>query len=301
MAATIRELTATGGGVSSGSAILKTNLDILMELVKHGVIKSCELYEFTTKVGTIYRFTNHDDFIDWGTPSVRYMSIPLTRGQISFHLNLEADSMEVRLAGISAELYEAALNDQLDGITLSLKQALWDQNSASGMEYPLFAGTGTCKINRNEIVITFYSVLSSLNIIVPRNTFQQSCNYTLFDDGCTLVRADYREFSTTTSTAEDDYSVVDITFTLPVDDPKKYNNGEMVITSGNCNGERRNILLTQDGKFIVSVPFSSIIQVGTTFDFYPGCDYTPETCRDRWNNHENFFGFVYLPPPEESL
>lgn len=269
--------------------------------MKKGTVKVCEIFEFTLRNGKSYYYTSHDEDLDWGDPSIRYYTAPILRDQISSSMNLEVDTMTLKLAEISGELYAAVKNNQLEGITVDVKRIFWDQGSASAYHFIIFVGTGCAQFNRNELIVSFTSILNSLNVVVPRNLFQQPCNYTLFDEGCTLNKADYKESSTASVTAANDYTIIDSAFTPPAGDPTKYNNGEIEITSGDYVGERRNIIITEDDLFVVSVPFPGKIVAGTTFDYYPGCDSTPETCRDRFSNVENFYGFVYLPGPEESM
>jgi len=273
----------------------------LITAIKEDTIKVCELFEFTLRNGRTYYYVSHDEDIDWGVPSIRYTAAPILRGAISSAMNLEADTTDLKLADISGELYDAVKKGQLEGITAVIKRIFWDQGSDSSFWFIIFVGTGSAQFNRNELVVTFHSIINSLNIVVPRNAFQQPCNYSLFDFGCTINRADKKEDSTATVDAANDYTIIDSAFTPPVGDPTKYNNGEIEITSGDYIGERRNIIITEDDLFVVSVPFPGIIKAGTTFDYYPGCDGTPGCCRDRFDNIENFYGFVYLPSPEESM
>lgn len=269
--------------------------------VKTGTVHVCELYEFTLRNGSTYYYCTHDEDMDWGTPTIRYYSAPIQRSVIGSSMNLEIDTTEVRISGITAELFDEANKNSLDNLSMTTKRALWDQGSGSGMEFVIFVGTGNISFDRNELVVPFSSILGSLNIVIPKNVFHNPCNYTMFDTGCTLVRADYKASSTTTSAATNSYSLIDATFTVPGGDPYKYNNGEVEITSGLNLGERRNILTSENGLITVCVPFPNVVAAGVTYDYYPGCDYSPETCRDRFSNEVNFYGFPYLPGPEESM
>lgn len=269
--------------------------------IKEDRVKVCELFEFTLRNGRTYYYTSHDKDMDWGTPSIRYYSAPIQRNSIKSSMNLKVDKTSVKLAHISEELHDAVMHNQLEGITIVEKRVLWDEDSHSGMEFVIFVGTGCAQFNRNELIVKFTSIVNSLNVVVPRNLFQQPCNYSLFDTGCILNKADYKESSTASLTAANDYTIIDTLFTPPAEDPTKYNNGEIEIMSKDYIGERRNIILTEDDLFVVSVPFPGKILAGTKFDYYPGCDCTPGICRDRFDNIENFYGFVYLPSPEESM
>jgi len=272
-----------------------------IEAVKQGKVSVCELFEFHLTCGTHYYFTSFSEDIDWGSPSIRYRVLPIQRNEVNSSLNLEMDTVELQLAGITGELMDVAEKNILDNVLVVIKRALWDQNSASGMEQMVFLGTGTPSYNRNVVVLSCVSILDSLNIMAPRNLFQQPCNYRLFDVGCTLNMESYKVSSTATSDAPNNYFVMDSAFVPPPTDLKKFNLGELRVTSGNNLGIRRQILSTTTGIFVVSVPFPEKILAEDTFDYYPGCSKNPECCRDRFNNLLNFYGFVHLSSPEEVL
>ena len=80
-----------------------------------------------------------------------------------------------------------------------------------------------------------------------------------------------------------------------------YELGELHMTSGDNAGQRRPILSTTSGVFTVIWPFPYSVQVGDTFDVYPGCDKTGETCKNRFNNEEYFAGFLYVPVVEDVM
>jgi len=275
--------------------------DIFITAIRKGSVKVCEIYEFELITGQIYRYTNHGDDIDWGSPSKRYTSLPLQRASISHTINLETGSVEFQLAGITSQLFNAAMQNKLDNVKVTVRRILFDQNSASGMEFTVFVGYGTPSFNRNIISLDCSSIIDSLNIQVPKNNFQQPCNYTVFDTGCTLNKVSFKQSSVATGDAVDAHTIIDATFTPPPSDPNKYNLGELRITSGDNAGCRRCILNTEPALITVSVPFYSNVVTGTTFDYYPGCDGTPGVCRDRFANHENFYGFIYLPQCEEYM
>ena len=87
----------------------------------------------------------------------------------------------------------------------------------------------------------------------------------------------------------------------PAEDAEFYQLGEVEITLSDNDGVRR-MIRTVTGNtiyFAVAVPY--LIGKGVTFDLYPGCDFKPETCRNKFNNDDNFVGYVYIAKPEEAL
>ena len=88
---------------------------------------------------------------------------------------------------------------------------------------------------------------------------------------------------------------------VPVVDPTFYAQGELKMRSGNNNGERRQILRDSGNVITVMWPFPNVIDSADDYSIYPGCDKTDETCRDKFDNAENFRGFVYIPKVEETI
>lgn len=272
------------------------------DAIAEGSVRCCELFEVTVCTGATYYFTNHNEDIIWGvSPSVTYVALPIQRETIGSNINLEVDTCILRLTNISSELAQVVEWNLLDNLQVVIKRALWDATYAAGMEITIFAGTANAAYNRNELVLTCSSLLNTLSIQVPRNTFQLPCNWSLFSTGCSLLEAAWKTSSTVSLTASDCYSIIDAAFVVPVGDIQKFHQGEVRVTCGNNNGIRRTILEAEDGLITVAVPFPNEMEVGDTYDYYPGCDKTPETCRDRFDNLSNFFGFCYLPPTEEAL
>jgi hypothetical protein len=71
--------------------------------------------------------------------------------------------------------------------------------------------------------------------------------------------------------------------------------GELHITSGNNDGQRRPILSVASNVFTVIWPFPYAVAASDTFDIYPGCDKRGIVCKNTFNNKENFSGFLYIP------
>jgi len=270
-----------------------------VDAIRQDTVQICELFEFTLRNSNTYYYCTHDEDLDWGSPSKRYYSAPIQRTVIDSNMNLEVDRASIKLSGITGQLFDIVNKPILDGVYVVIKRALWAEGT--GMEFTVFAGTGNVSFDRNEIDLPITSILNTLNIGCPRNIFQQPCNYSLFDTGCTLNQTDYKSSSTASSDSVNEYTIIDAAFTVPVGDPNKYSLGEVHITSGNNTEERRMIIFAVDGLITLAVPLSYKMEAGDTYDYYPGCDGTPEICRDRFSNEENFYGFVYLPAAEESM
>lgn len=411
--------------------------ELFARLVAEGEVRMCELFDITLRTGDTRYFTNHDEDILWGNPSTRYTALPIIRGQVKSHMDLQVDNTSVSMAGISSELKDLLLSHVLEEAQIAIKRIFWNLEYAAGYELTIFKGWVNVRWNRNAILLECTSILDSLGIKVPRLTYQSPCNHLVFDSLCginpepittkptgfsdptstwdfeedafdsddeTYARSEihggatsefveytlaeevtcftvtfdadkfselgveqsnvqidiyngswitvyndnnhedhtpyavtvtqpvpitklrvrmtnshsldravklynleitsskYKFVGTCTSDSDTLYTLNDSLFVNPVDDSTKFVRGEVRITSGNNSGERRQIISTEDGIIHIQLQLPYKMKSGDTFEYYVGCDLTPETCRDRFNNLAGgYLGFVYIPAPEEVL
>jgi hypothetical protein len=87
----------------------------------------------------------------------------------------------------------------------------------------------------------------------------------------------------------------------PAEDTTVYEQGEIEITSGNNDGERRPILSSSGSVRTVMWPLPEAIQTGDTYDIYPGCDLTAQTCALRFDNAHKWDGYTWIPPVEQVM
>lgn len=87
----------------------------------------------------------------------------------------------------------------------------------------------------------------------------------------------------------------------PAEDTTFYEMGEIKLTSGDNEGQRRMIRVQSGGTFTTLVPFPNAIDAGVSYDVYPGCDKTSNVCQGRFANAINFMGFLYIPQIQETV
>ncbi len=88
---------------------------------------------------------------------------------------------------------------------------------------------------------------------------------------------------------------------VPVADTSFYQQGEIIMTSGNNDGERRQLIKDVGNATTLQSPMPNNLEAGDTYNVHPGCDKTAETCRDKFDNAKNFRGFLYVPKVEEVI
>ena len=263
-------------------------------------LKITELFDLALMDGTTRYFTSHDEDFLWGSPSVKYESLPILRGIIVSGVNLEADQVEITLANITTELMEQLQKNVLDGAQLTIRRVLYDQSYGVGMELFLFTGTVDVGFNRKVLMLMCTSILDTLNILVPRNVYQEPCNYRLFQEACAVSRSGSKLTGSASSDATDFFTLVD-TVGLGAAADGYYSLGEIEITSGENKGARKFIRRQLGTVVTVASAFAHKIETGDTYDIYPGCDKRSSICDSKFSNHENFYGFSYIPKPEETM
>jgi len=87
----------------------------------------------------------------------------------------------------------------------------------------------------------------------------------------------------------------------PAADSTFYELGELEMTSGNNNGQKRPIALDSENTVTVLWPFVNAVTAGDDYNLYPGCDLRGVTCNQKFDNKHNFRGFLYVPRVEGTI
>lgn len=69
--------------------------------------------------------------------------------------------------------------------------------------------------------------------------------------------------------------------------------------TGNNAGRTSEVEIATDADITLWLPTERAIQVGDTFQIRPDCDFTWETCRDSYDNQDNFGGEPKIPVSDE--
>ena len=336
--------------------------------IAEDLLRIAELYIFTLSDGSIHRYTSHSQDISWnGT----YIALPIVRGALESKINSEPEMVSIVLQNITGDFYNKVQKNILDSVEVVIKRIIWDETYAADMEIIIFRGSGDVEFNRMVLTLNCRSILDSLNIIVPKDVYQEPCNKKLFDDDCGLTRADFAyegtatngtdvtlidsargtvykgTFDNTTGTIvigdtitggnnaytavviqiiyltattgfiwyvelsnsanfEDDEVLANgadnVTLNgVPVADSTFYQQGELEMTSGDNNGQRRPILKDSGNTITIVWPLVNDAAGGDTYKIYPGCDKRTTTCLNKFGNINNFRGFIYIPRIEETI
>lgn len=177
--------------------------------ISQDVIKICELYKFELQNGDVYRYTSHSKDIVWESGNT-YTAVPIVRGPLAYTSSFESDEVEISFARVGIDFEDYIQQNILEGVTVTIKRIPWNASYAADQEITLFIGVGDIVFDRQIVSATCRPDYDRLNIQVPRHTFQEPCNHSLFDDNCGLTQSDYEQQGT--ATGGTDLTLIDTTF-----------------------------------------------------------------------------------------
>jgi uncharacterized phage protein (TIGR02218 family) len=164
---------------------------------------------------------------------------------------------------------------------------------------PWFFGVaGQLESGRSHIKM---EVLSELTHIVqrqmPRRMYQTGCTHVFGDAMCQFDRT---SMAATVTCSQSTLSST-IVCGLAPSPSNLYDLGTAIGLTGQNAALKADIQTVVDGIVWLSFPFVWPITLGDTFQLLPGCDHSPGTCTNTFNNFAHYGGFDYIPPPEAAI
>lgn len=262
-----------------------------------------DLYTFTLVSGQVLRYADWDADITYGG-NVYSASGPLIeRGRVRVVIGVEVDTLDMTLYADASKRIgttpwmQAIATGMLDGATVKLERVFMSAPPVPVGGFVHFSGrVANVQISRIGAQITVNSDLELLNVQMPRNLYQPTCQHTLYDADCGLNRAafSYGANVQAGSTATTVYS------SLP-QAPGTFTLGYLQFTSGAMAGTKRSIKYSAPGFVQLLNPLPLAPAVGDAFVLYYGCDKTQTTCTYKFGNKANFRAFPYVPVPETAI
>jgi uncharacterized phage protein (TIGR02218 family) len=266
-------------------------------------LKLAELYMFTLKNGVVAYFTSHDANLVYGGHT--YQAIPIQRGSISYHSDLQIDTVDINMGLIGILIGTAQYTIPQIIRREFLRQAnvkIYLVNYTTlAQELLLFDGyiSGDISYNAGILTLNCGSILDRLNDKFPRLIYTEFCQHNLFDSRCGLIKGSPWSMNASVAANSTTSVIYNASFAyVGFAAPGFWTKGEIKMTSGSNDDISRSIRSHGDGYIILLKQFDETITVGDTFTVYAGCDKTGTTCADKFSNYVNFFGFEYIPKPE---
>ena len=226
----------------------------------------------------------------------------LTVGATKLAVGLQTDKKELMLGCRVTDLFAgvpwpaAVQQGLLDNAQVLVEKCLWPTGGdfSAGTLIDFWGIVSQPTVERFKVKL---DVASWLEVVLaqnfPRNVYQTQCLHTLYDAGCTLVKASYAQSTTVNAGSTASYLLTSLSVATGW-----FNLGVATFTSGVNAGLTRPVMNNISGDVLLIRPFPAAPATGDAVTFYPGCDKLLATCTSKFSNQAHFRGFPYLPQPE---
>lgn len=239
-----------------------------------------EFYEINS-AGNIYYYTSYIEGLVFR--GVAHEAASIKRS--GFTVDTQFGKVEINLtAPVSDVFAEYIANLPIEPVTLTIRRAI-----KSDLTDYILLFTGRVKsVTIKDLVATAKCEAQSslLSAKLPRIIYQAFCNHDVFDGGCLLSSVLWRVVTNVTGISG---------YTITSTDFGAFADG--YFTGGRVQHSTDFRLITNHvgNDLTLHLPFDARLAVGGEVTALPGCDGDPETCKDKFNNLDNFLGMPYVP------
>lgn len=261
---------------------------------------SCDLYELRLKSGISYYWADTDADVNYGGHTYKGDGPIITREKISTNSTVSVDKLSVTITANQNDIIggvpvlEVAHNGGLDDATLDLRRAFFDENGKVIDCIDLFHGI--CEVTQGGgfiLKISSKSVVQKLNIEYPNRRYYPQCPYSIYSKECGVDIKSYRKKAKVTAVTDTNTVKIDIPF-----EDGYYTAGGMEWISGPLAGEATQIMASQNNTIVYMSATNTAPRIGDVAYIYPGCDKTPTTCKNKFNNFSRNRATPYVPLKE---
>ena len=258
---------------------------------------SCDLYELKLKSGISHYWADTDVDVNYGGHTYKGDGPIITREKISTNSTVSVDKLSVTITANQNDMIggvpvlEVAHNGGLDDATLDLRRAFFDENGKVIDCIDLFHGI--CEVTQGGgfiLKISSKSVVQKLNIEYPNRRYYPQCPYSIYSKECGVDIKSYRKKAKVTAVTDTNTVQIDIPF-----EDGYYTAGGMEWISGPLAGQATQIMASQNNTIVYMSATNTAPRIGDVAYIYPGCDKTPTTCKNKFNNFSRNRATPYVP------
>jgi len=254
--------------------------------------KPVELFHIWRGESTHWYYTSGDVAVEFGTPPHTYVPATIKRSLVEYDSSMEITKMNFQAAFVENPALEFMSINPIEIIWIEVMRLHRDQIPLEA-DVVFVGQIKNCSFKGSQANAECVGFEYFLSMPIPRYRYQLTCNWTLFDEHCTLDENLYEvetivtvDASGTILTSADFGTQEDGYFIFG---PLKYGDSFRTIV-GHLGNE---IVLNYKIKELES---------GNTVKAYPGCDGRLATCQsDKFDNLLNFLGFPFTPEENPTL
>lgn len=236
---------------------------------------------------TVYRYTSAPSDIVYGGNT--YESIPIRRTNIAVGPEARQNTLtlEVPLSNDFAQLYVGM--PPARKASLEIHRLQRDESPAFTTRLEIFTGSiQSVRFPSTGVSeLTAQSIEASVGRIIPRYSYMNMCNHTLYGSQCG-VNANSFKFESTISAITNNVITVTGASTASFD----FKGGHVVVPS--ISGTR--LVISQTGNDLTLLAPYDTTLVGSAITCFAGCDHlVAGDCANVFNNVARFGGFPFVP------
>lgn len=293
---------------------LKVSYDFIRFIQGQNRCVMAHLYKFVSQAGAVDYFTDLDTDVIWSNQTWKSGSLRIEGLKRKVGIGLSVDEQSVKIWAAPTDtlwggnFLTNAQQGALDGALITRYRAVWNLTTgiaandvAAGPMAVWVMQTGYMstidKGGVSHIELKIKSPLVKLDVNMPRNYYEPGCNWTLFDAGCTLLKASFTVNGTIGPAPS--LSILPIVGGLTqfgADGLGNYVQGRILFTSGANSGFLTLINNNDASNLQLAYPLENPVVAGDTVQFWPGCSKSFNTCKLKFANDPNFRGFDKVPP-----
>lgn len=262
-------------------------MTFVIDEIGYDTSQPIELYLFT---GTLREYLYTSANVDITDGGREYEAVPIQRTGIILGDVTEKNEVKITLP-IGTDI---VADYGFDIPPPDLQVEVFRMHGVGAESVAWFKGTVTSVVAEGVKATLIIPSLFSAGMAseFPNVVWQSQCNHNTFGTRCGLNRDD---FKTEGTVAE----IVDRTHIRVAEASSHadgyYLAGEIIKYGVLANQTERRIIVEHTGTSLtLNYPFRDI-QEGMTVELYAGDDHNMSTCKNKFNNLVNFFGFPYTP------
>jgi uncharacterized phage protein (TIGR02218 family) len=242
-----------------------------------------ELYEFIGPGALTWRYTSND--VARVLNGQLYTPIPISSGELPGNGTSDAEALVITMPRATPVALAYAFGNAFRQLRFRLHrfqvesgeyETVWDSTIAG------YEVEGRWTQFRSPSMLA-----DGLQAAAPAWQYQQQCNNKLFDENCRVLRSSF-DLVTQVSNINGYF----VTVASVGGNPDDWFRGGSI--TRNLDAES-NLIVSQVGAVLeLSAPFRDL-QQGNSVTLHAGCNHTIETCRDKFDNVDNFVGDHLIP------
>lgn len=236
-----------------------------------------------------WRYTSGDVEVIYNGES--YIPATLERSQVKYDSKLEIVTMAIQAAYVTDAVLEYISTNPIEILWVSVMKLHRDQDPLEA-DVVFIGQIKGVSFKGAQARVSCVGFEHFLKQVIPRWRYQLTCNHTLFDDQCSLVKADYKIVAEVTL---DGTKTVVSSATFALEDDGYFIGGELVFEA-----ESRTIVAHVGANVTLMYKMKNL-EDNDTVDVYPGCDGRLDTCRDKFDNIINSLAFPFIPTENPAL